>query len=274
PGWVQPWPMRAAFVPDGVPVCGMAGDQQAALIGQGCTQPGMAKCTYGTGAFALVNTGASCKHSQAGLLCTVAYRLGGRVTYAVEGSVFVAGAVVQWLRDGLGMFASSAQIEELAAQVKDCAGVVLVPALAGLGAPHWRPQARGLIAGITRSTTRAHIARAALEGIAFQVYDLLAAIRQDSGAALSSLRVDGGAAANNLLMQFQTDLLGLQVHRPKNLETTGLGAAHLAALGAGLIGSLDELSYALEQDRTFVPSQPAAAVAAHLGRWHEAVRLA
>ena len=262
---------NVGFVPDGVPICGMTGDQQAALLGQGCTQVGMAKCTFGTGAFALVNTGAKCRPSRAGLICTVAYRIGGEVTYAVEGSVFVAGAVVQWLRDGLRMFDSSAEVEALAAQAQDCGGVVLVPALSGLGAPYWRPEARGLIAGITRGTTRAHIARAALEGIAFQVYDLLAAMRADSGAPLAALRVDGGAAANNLLMQFQADLLGIAVRRPQMIETTGLGAAHLAAVGAGLYDSLEELSHGWEQAQCFEPKQSSHAVAQHLQRWHLAV---
>jgi glycerol kinase len=258
-------------IPDGIPVAGIAGDQQSALFGQACFSPGMAKCTYGTGAFALVNTGDRAVRSQRGLLTTVAWRLGGRTTYAVEGSTFIAGAVVQWLRDGLGFFRSSAEIEALAASVTDTGGVVLVPALTGLGAPHWRPEARGLLCGLTRGTTRAHIARAALEGIALGIHDLLDAMRADSGSALSLLRVDGGASANDLLMQFQADVLGIEIHRPKVLDTTAFGAACLAALGVGLYQSLEETGAAWALDRSYRPSMPAADVAAHVSRWQVAV---
>ncbi|HET6343633.1 MAG TPA: glycerol kinase, partial [Myxococcota bacterium] len=207
-------------LPDGIPIAGVAGDQQAALFGQACFDAGMAKCTYGTGAFALVNTGTQAEASAHGLLTTIAWQLGDTITYALEGSVFVAGAVVQWLRDGLHMFRSSHEVEALAAEVEDSGGVTVVPALTGLGAPHWRPNARGAITGITRGTTRGHIARAALEGIALQVADLLVAMGQDHGGALKVLRVDGGASANNLLMQFQADVLGLEIHRPPMVETT------------------------------------------------------
>jgi glycerol kinase len=259
------------FVPDGVPISGVAGDQQAALVGQACLSPGLAKCTYGTGAFALVNTGPQCRQSHTGLLSTLAYSLDGQVTYALEGSVFVAGAVVQWLRDGLKMFSSSAEIEALALEVPDSGGVVVVPALVGLGAPHWKPQAKGLITGISRGTTRAHIARAALEGIAFQVYDLLAAMRQDSGASMLELRVDGGASANNLLMQFQADLLGIKTHRPRHVQSTALGAAHLAALGVGLYSGLEDIAGAWRKERTFEPLAAPSVVAGHLERWHSAL---
>lgn len=256
---------------DGIPITGIAGDQQAALFGQACFAEGMVKCTYGTGAFALVNTGKHAKASARGLLTTVAWRLGDAVTYALEGSVFMAGATVQWLRDGLRMFDSSHEVEALAAQVPDTGGVVVVPAMTGLGAPHWRPEARGLIAGITRGTNRAHIARAALEGIALQVYDLLDAMREDSGASLQVLRVDGGAAANDLLMQFQADVMGLEIHRPAMLETTALGAACMAALGAKLVPDLDSLAKGWQEERRFKPKHDAAAMAPTIERWHTAL---
>ena len=215
-----------------IPIAGIAGDQQAALFGQVCTQPGMVKNTYGTGCFMLMHTGGKPIASKNNLLTTVAWRLGGRTEYALEGSIFIAGAVVQWLRDGLGIIKSSAEIEALAAQVPDNGGVYLVPAFAGLGAPHWDADARGLIIGLTRGTTRAHIARAALEGIAYQVADVLRAMENDSGIKLKELRVDGGASTNNLLMQFQADLLGVPAVRPRVTETTALGAAYLAGLAS------------------------------------------
>jgi len=258
-------------LPDGVPVAGIAGDQQAALFGQACFTPGTAKCTYGTGAFALVNTGKTAITSERGLVTTIAWRLGGETTYALEGSTFVAGAIVQWLRDGLKFFDSSAEVEALAASVADTGGVVVVPALTGLGAPWWRPEARGVITGLTRGTTRAHIARAALEGIAMQITDLLGAMRDDSGQPLSVLRVDGGASCNDLLMQFQADVLGVAIHRPKVLETTAFGAACLAALGVGLFSGLDAVAQAWKLDRIFTPAMPAAAVADHVTRWRAAV---
>ncbi len=261
----------AGFLPDGVPITGIAGDQQAALFGQACFVPGMAKCTYGTGAFALVNTGKTFVPSERGLITTIAWRLGGETTYALEGSTFVAGAVVQWLRDGLGFVKSSEEIEALAAQVPDAGGVTVVPALTGLGAPHWRPDARGLISGITRGTTRAHVARAALEGIAMQVWELLEVMRQESGQPLSLLRVDGGAAANGLLMQFQADMLGVPIHRPQNLETTAFGAASLAALGVGMFSDLGEVGRAWQLDRAFEPAMQDAERRRHVESWRAAV---
>jgi glycerol kinase len=258
-------------LPDGIPISGIAGDQQAALFGQACFEPGMAKCTYGTGAFALVNTGAKPVTSHRGLLTTIAWRLGNTNTYAIEGSTFIAGAIVQWLRDGLKFFDSSAEIEALAKEVEDTGGVVLVPALTGLGAPHWRPEARGIITGITRGTTRAHIARAALEGIALQIHDLLDAMRHDTGSALRVLRVDGGASANDLLMQFQADVLGIEIHRPEVLDTTALGAAFLAALGVGMFSDMDAVAKAWKLNRAYKPGMSDAAVKAHVARWRESV---
>jgi glycerol kinase len=261
-----------SFLPDGIPIAGMAGDQQAALFGQACFSPGMAKCTYGTGAFALVNIGNKpIIQSKRGLVTTVAWRLGTKTTYALEGSTFVAGAIVQWLRDGLGFFSSSSEIEALAASVPDSGGVTLVPALTGLGAPHWRPEARGLISGLTRGTTRAHIARAALEGIGLQIADLLGAMRVDSGKAVRVLRVDGGASANNLLMQYQADVLATEIHRPHVLETTAFGAACLAGLGVGLFSDLEAVSRAWKLERSFEPTMPKKLVREHQTRWAAAV---
>ena len=263
-----------SILPDGIPIAGIAGDQQSSLFGQACFTPGMAKCTYGTGAFALVNAGAEPKSSKRGLLSTVAWSLDGKLTYAIEGSVFIAGAVVQWLRDGLQFFESSSEIEALAAQVEDNGGVTVVPALTGLGAPHWNPDARGIICGLTRGTTRAHIARAALEGIAFQVSDLLGAMRSDSETSIQSLRVDGGAAANAMLMQFQADLLGVEIQRPTVLDTTALGAAYLAALGTGVFSGLDEITKAWAVDRTFQPVMDRGLVKEKVATWQEAVKKA
>ena len=258
-------------VPDGVPIAGIAGDQQAALFGQACFEPGDAKCTYGTGAFILMNTGAAPVASRAGLLTTVAWKIPGELAYALEGSAFIAGAAVQWLRDGLGFFTSAAEIEALATSVPDSGGVVVVPAFTGLGAPHWRPEARGIITGLTRGTTRAHIARAALEGIALQNVDILRAMERDSGKALRVLKVDGGAAANDLLMQFQSDVLGVEISRPEMLETTAMGAAFLAGLGAGVWTSKDAITQVWREQRRFKPTTDRAAVAAHLARWTESV---
>jgi glycerol kinase len=224
-------------VADGTPIAGVAGDQHAALFGQGCFQPGDVKCTYGTGAFALVNAGTTRPVSEHGLLATLAWQLGNEVTYALEGSCFVAGAAVQWLRDGLGVIASSAEVEALAQSVPNNGGVAFVPALSGLGAPHWDPYARGVLSGLTRGTTRGHLARATLEGIAHQVDDLLRAMGQDLGKQFGRLRVDGGAAANNLLLQLQADLSGIPVERPSDLESTARGAAMLAGLGVGLFAT-------------------------------------
>jgi glycerol kinase len=259
------------FLPDGIPIAGMAGDQQAALFGQACFAPGDGKCTYGTGAFALVNIGETPTFSQHGLVTTVGWRVGGKVTYALEGSAFVAGAMVQWLRDGLGMIKSASEIEALAAEVATVEGVVVVPALAGLGAPHWDPHARGAILGLTRGSKRAHIARAALEGIAFQVCDLLRAMVQDAPKhPLRRLRVDGGAAANNLLMQFQSDIAQVKVERPTELESTGRGAAMLAGIGVGLV-TLEQAGQMVRLDREFAPAMNAEGAEAHLARWRAGV---
>lgn len=262
------------FLPDGIPVSGMAGDQQSALFGQACFGQGEAKCTYGTGAFVLMNTGTEPVPSQHQMLTTVAWRLNGTTTYALEGSAFIAGAAVQWLRDGLGLIETAAEIESLAASVPDAGGVVFVPALAGLGAPHWRPDARGLLTGITGGTTKAHIARAVLEGIALQISDILTAMAADAGAPLARLKVDGGATRNNLLMSYQADILGVDCVRPTVLETTALGAAFLAGLGVGFWKDTEAISEAWAQDRVFSPAMDAAEVAVHLAAWKSAVRRA
>ena len=254
-----------------VPIAGIAGDQQAALFGQLCVSPGLAKNTYGTGCFLLQNTGERPVASRNRLLSTVAWQIGGKTMYALEGSVFIGGAVVQWLRDGLGIIGKSADVGPLAATVPDNGGVYLVPAFAGLGAPHWDPYARGTIVGITRGTTAGHIARAAVESIAFQVADLLEAIRDDAGIGLTELRVDGGAAANDGLLQFQADLLGVAVVRPQVTETTALGAAYLAGLAVGFWESSDELARHWRVDRRFEPSLPTAQSAERRAEWHEAL---
>ncbi len=260
-------------VPDGVPISGIAGDQQAALFGQACFESGSAKCTYGTGSFILMNTGTERPHSASGLLSTVAWKLGpdGPSYYALEGSAFIAGAAVQWLRDGLGLFSNASEVEALASEVEDTGGVVLVPAFAGLGAPHWRPNARGIITGLTRGTTKAHIARAALEGIALQNSDIIKAMKSDSGHELRSFKVDGGAAANNLLMQFQADILDTEIVRPKLLETTALGAAFLAGLGAGVWKDKKELARVWREDRRFAPSMSDEDRQERLAAWNQAV---
>ena len=237
-----------------IPISGIAGDQQAALFGQMCTQQGMVKNTYGTGCFMLMNTGEKAVASDNNLLTTIAWKINGVTEYALEGSIFIAGAVVQWLRDGLGLFSSSSEVEALASEVEDNGGVYLVPAFSGLGAPHWDQYARGIIAGITRGTSRAHIARAALEGIAYQVSDVLDAMEADSGLNLAELRADGGAAANNLLMQFQSDLLDVPVLRPQVLETTALGAAYLAGLAVGYWPNKESLESQWLIDRRFNPA--------------------
>ncbi len=254
------------------PIAGLAGDQQAALFGQMCRTPGMSKNTYGTGCFLLQNIGATPTASQQQLVTTVAWTIGGRTAYALEGSVFIGGAVVQWIRDGLGLVRTAADIEPLAAGVADNGGVYLVPAFAGLGAPHWDPYARGTIVGLTRGTTAGHIARAALESVAYQVADLLDAMRADSGIALTELRVDGGAAANNMLMQFQADLLGVPVVRPQVTETTALGAAYLAGLATGYWPSLDAISGQWRVERRFEPAMPPSAAQALRSRWAAALQ--
>lgn len=238
-----------------VPIAGVAGDQQAALFGQGCFDPGMAKNTYGTGCFLLKNTGSKPVQSEKGLLTTIAWKLGDETTYALEGSVFTAGAVVQWLRDGLGLIANAAESQAIAASVADTQGVYFVPAFTGLGTPYWKPDARGMITGLTRGSTSAHIVRAALESIAYQTADVLKAMGAESGIGLRELRIDGGAVVNDLLVQFQADLLGVTVIRPKTLETTALGAAFLAGLGIGFWSSLDELRGLWELDATFTPQR-------------------
>jgi glycerol kinase len=243
---------------DGIPIAGIAGDQQAALFGQMCNAPGMAKCTFGTGAFMLLNTGTKPVSSQNKLLTTIAWKIGDHTEYALEGSMLMAGAVVQWLRDELQMIRSSAEIEELASSVSTSNGVVLVPAFAGLGAPHWDQYARGAIVGMTRGTTRAHIARAALEGIVLQVADVLEAMQSDSGLPLAQLRVDGGASANNLLMQLQSDVLGIQVVRPKNAEATAMGAGYLAGLAVGYWKDAESIAKQWQIDRVFEPAMDAA----------------
>jgi glycerol kinase len=253
---------------------GVAGDQQAALFGQNCFEHGMAKNTYGTGCFMLMNVGQKVTLSRHQLLTTVAWKTGGQTDYALEGSVFIGGAVVQWLRDGLGIIQSSAEVEGLAARVPDSGGVYLVPAFAGLGAPHWDQYARGTITGITRGTTSAHIARAALEGIAFQVADVLDVMKEDSGIPINELRVDGGASGNNLLMQIQADLLRAPVIRPKNVETTALGAAYLAGLAVGFWKDRNSVRQAWQADRVFEPQRSEDETAYLRSRWAEALNRA
>ena len=255
----------------GIPVAGAAGDQQAALFGQMCTEPGDVKNTYGTGCFLLMNSGSKAIKSENKLLTTIAWKIGDRVDYALEGSVFVAGSIVQWLRDGLGLIKSSSEIEALASQVPDSGGVYLVPALTGLGAPYWDPYAKGTVTGITRGTTAAHIARAALDGIAFETMDVVDAMRKDAGVALRSLKVDGGASRNNLMMQFQADILGTDVVRPVVTETTALGAAYLAGLAVGFWGSLDELKSQWKAERVFRPEATFESVNSAIKGWKDAV---
>ena len=257
-------------LPPGIPVTGIAGDQQAALFGQACVEPGLAKNTYGTGCFALLNTGARPAGSARGLVTTVAWTIDERTSYALEGSVFVAGAAVQWLRDGLGIIATAAETQALAESVPDTGGVYLVPAFVGLGAPYWDPYARGTLVGLTRGTTRAHIARAALEAIAYQSRDVLETMMQQSGMRIQNLRVDGGAVANDFLCQFQSDILGVQVLRPTVTDTTGLGAAYLAGVGVGL-WKAEELSGRWKLERRFTPMlAPTARDDAYAG-WRRAV---
>jgi glycerol kinase len=254
-----------------VPIAGIAGDQQAALFGQACHSPGLAKNTYGTGCFLLMNTGASAVASTNNLVTTVAWQRDGKVDYALEGSVFIGGAVVQWLRDGLQIVRSAAEIEALAASVSDNGGVYLVPAFAGLGAPHWDAYARGAMFGLTRGTTAAHLARAALESIAFQSAEVLTAMQKDAAITLTELRVDGGATANNLLMQFQADLLGVPVVRPKVLETTALGAGYLAGLAVGYWKDAADVAANWQQDRVFEPAMKRERVGELAAGWQKAV---
>lgn len=263
---------RAGAFPWGVPIGGIAGDQQAALFGQRCTAPGMVKNTYGTGCFMLMNTGTTPVVSASNLLTTVAWKIGERTDYALEGSVFIGGAVVQWLRDGLGIIASSAEVEALACQVTDTDGVYMVPAFAGLGAPHWDPYARGIVAGITRGTKKTHIARAALESIAYQSADLLECMRADSGIPIMELHVDGGSAVNDTLMQFQADMIGVPVVRPPLLETTALGAAYLAGLAVGFWKGIGEIGHRTPgEGRIFLPEMSRERVEQLLRGWRRAL---
>ena len=255
-----------------VPIAGIAGDQQAALFGQMCIEPGMVKNTYGTGCFLLMNSGDKPIISQNNLITTVAWKIGDNVNYALEGSIFVGGSVVQWLRDGLGVIKSSSEVEELASRVPDTNGVYFVPALTGLGAPWWDQYARGTIVGISRGTTTAHIARAALEGIAFQTMDITAAMSRDAGLPLRELKVDGGASRNNLLMQFQADILGTRVIRPRVVETTALGAAYLAGLAVGYWSSVEQIRKQWHVDRIFEPTWDEAAISKARDGWEDAVK--
>ncbi len=258
-----------------VPICGIAGDQQAALFGQMCVDRGDIKNTYGTGCFLVMNTGNQPIISQNNLLTTVAWQIGQETTYALEGSIFVAGSVVQWLRDGLGIIRSSSEIEQLASTVPDTGGVYFVPALTGMGAPYWDQHARGIICGISRGTTSAHIARAALEGIAFQTYDIMNAIMRDTGTQIRQLKVDGGASRNNLMMQFQADILNAEIIRPKITETTALGAAYLAGLATGYWDSLDEVKRQWQAERRFLPERANTdEIARAKAGWADAVRRA
>ena len=254
-----------------IPIAGIAGDQQAALFGQMCTEPGLGKNTYGTGCFMLLNTGEEAVPSENNLVTTVAFQIGDRVEYALEGSIFVAGAVVQWLRDGLKLIRSASEVEALARTVDDNGGMYLVPAFAGLGAPHWDQYARGAAVGLTRGVTAGHMARAALEGIAYQVADVVEAMEADSGMQTSELRVDGGAAANDLLLQFQSDILGVPVIRPQVIETTALGAAYLAGLAVGYWDDQEEIAAQWKADRTFNPDMPADRVEQLRAGWRRAV---
>jgi len=262
------------WLPRGVPIAGIAGDQQAALFGQACLAPGAAKNTYGTGCFMLLNTGEAPVASSRGLVTTIAWRIGGRTTYALEGSVFIAGAAIQWLRDGLGLLRNAAESQALAESVPDTGGVYLVPAFVGLSAPHWDMYARGTIVGLTRGTTSAHLVRAALEAIAFQSRDVLEAMAADAGTAVRELRVDGGAAANDFLCQFQADILKVAVLRPRVIETTALGAAYLAGLGARVWRSLDDVERRWTLERRFEPRLDEATRAARYDGWRRAVERA
>ena len=254
----------------GVPIAGIAGDQQAALFGQMCIGEGMAKCTYGTGCFLVMNTGAKAIVSNNRLLTTIGWKIGNKVTYAIEGSVFMGGAVIQWLRDGLEFFKDAAESEDLAGQVEDNGGVVFVPSLTGLGAPHWDPYARGSVFGLTRGTTKAHLTRAALESISFQVNDVIETMKKDSGESIPQLRVDGGAAANNLMLQFQSDISGIELVRSTNVETTALGVAYLAGLAVGL-WTIEELQEKWHVDRVFKPSVKTEDTLKLLSQWSKAV---
>lgn len=262
----------AVFMGAEVPIAGAAGDQQAALFGQTCLEPGMAKNTYGTGCFMLMNTGPHCHQSSHGLLSTIAWGLDDHIEYALEGSIFVAGSAIQWLRDGLRLFESAADSEYYASKVLDAAGVYVVPAFVGLGAPYWDMKARGAMFGLTRGTTKAHVIRATLDAMAYQTKDVLDAMQADSGIRLQALKVDGGAVANNLLMQFQSDILNVPVHRPRVIETTALGAAYLAGLATGVWRSKSELAASWQLDRCFTPSMDPAKAATLYAGWQKAIK--
>lgn len=257
-----------------IPIAGIAGDQQAALFGQMCTEKAMVKNTYGTGCFMLMNIGDEFIESKNNLLTTVAWKINGKIQYAFEGSIFIGGAVVQWLRDGLGIIRSSAEVEHLALSVEDTGGVYFVPAFAGLGAPYWDPNARGTIVGLTRGTTAGHIARAAIEAIAYQTADVLSAMEADAGMKIKELRVDGGATANNLLMQFQADLLNCKVIRPHVVETTALGAAYLAGLAVGFWKNVEEIQQQWQSERDFIPAKGTTETTQALAEWKRAVNAA
>ncbi|BCZ76730.1 glycerol kinase [Paraburkholderia terrae] len=267
-------PTKTTVFASKIPLAGIAGDQHAALFGQMCTRSGMVKNTYGTGCFLVMNTGAKPIESKNNLVTTIAWQIGDQVNYALEGSIFIAGAVVQWLRDGLGIIRSASEIEALARGVEHSDGVYLVPAFAGLGAPHWNARARGTLFGVTRGTTSAHIARAALDSIAYQSVDVLKAMEADSGIHIDELRVDGGACANNLLMQFQADILGVDAVRPQVSETTALGAAYLAGLATGYWKDIDELQSQWKLEHRFSPSMPGDQAKACLDGWQRAIRAA
>jgi glycerol kinase len=260
-----------AGLPDGIPIAGIAGDQHAALFGQGCLSPGDAKCTYGTGAFLLVNVGNKPVPSRFGLLSTIGFQADGEVMYALEGSVFIAGAAVQWLRDGLGIIGSAREVEALARSVPDSGGAQFVPALSGLGAPHWDAEARGLICGITRGTTRAHLARATLDAIAYSVNDVVQAMRDDLQKPIERLRVDGGAVENDLLLELQAGISRMTVERPRDLESTARGAAMLAGLGAGVYSNGNEAAKIVKLDRAFPATMMVEERASRLSAWHDAV---
>jgi glycerol kinase len=265
--------VTGSIIPDShLPIAGIAGDQQAALFGQMCTQPGMVKNTYGTGCFMLMNTGTKAINSKNNLLTTIAWKIENEIEYALEGSVFIAGAVVQWLRDGLKIIRTSKEIEELSAKVDDAGGVYLVPAFAGLGAPHWNQHARGTLFGVTRGNTNAHIARAALDSIAYQTYDVLKAMEADAGIKIAELRVDGGATVNNALMQFQSDILNCKVVRPMVTETTALGAAYLAGLAVGYWKNIKEIHQQWQVDRTFSPQLEPDKANELLKGWQRAIK--
>jgi glycerol kinase len=262
-------------LPDGIPIGGMIGDQQSALLGQACVEKGMAKCTYGTGAFLLVNTGKEYKLSKNRLLSTIAWmEQNGDTTYALEGSVFMAGATIQWLRDGLGIIKESSEVEALANSVSNTEGVTMVPAFTGLGAPYWQPHARAIISGLSRGSTKAHIARAALEGIAFQNVDILEAMEADLGHPIKSVNVDGGACKNNLLMQMQTDFLGVKLRRPVFTETTSLGAVFAAGIGVGVWKDLKDVERSWKLEREFSPEISSLDRATRLQGWRQAVKRA